>query len=237
MKARLYIGIVALLLLVSGSPAAANTIPIPLGPLVPVGSCVPTAGFTCVGPTSVTAPVAGLGTITISGFSNWPNTPGNISVTLDSNSPSQVPYLGVYGGNNLDEIDVQTSELLQISFSQPVFVTTIDFNKLFVAGVRGDTNNEVAGVNFLLGNLFLTSFYFGTQNGLLTVNNPIGNIQIDTIQFWAVPTSSATDSSNSDFGVSGLGASLTPVPEPGMLVLFGSGLVAIATRIRRRKSL
>jgi hypothetical protein len=194
---------------------------------------VPTTAFTCVGPTSVTVPVAGLGTITIAGFKPWPSTPGNIGVTLDSNSSSQVPYIGVTGGNNWDEIDLESpAEVLQIAFSTPVVVTTLDLNKLFLAGLRGDTNDEVAGVNFLFGGSFLgANFYFGTQNGMLTVNNPFGNVKIDTLQFWAVPTSNATDTSNSDFGVSAL--TVTPVPEPGMLLLFGSGLAAIALRLRR----
>lgn len=216
----------------------ANTIPIQLGPLVPLGSCVPTTTSTCTGPSTVTVAVAGLGNVTITAFSPYPNTLGNIGVTIDQSSGSPVPYLGVVGSNNDDEIDVDFSgEVLQISFSVPVYITTIDLNKLFLAGISNDTNNEVAGVNFILGNSFGTNFYVGTANGQLSIHNPFGNTPIDTLQFWAVPTSNATNDTNSDFGVSGLGASLSPVPEPGMLVLFGSGLAAIATRIRRRKSL
>jgi hypothetical protein len=182
--------------------------------------------------------VAGLGNVTVTAFNPWPNTLGNPGVTIDLSSGSPVTYLGVTGGFNQDEIDVDFSgEVLQISFSAPVYVTTINLNKLFLAGVSNDINNEVAGVNFIYGGFFQTNVYVGTQNGQLTVHNPIGNTPIDTLQFWAVPTSPATNDTNSDFGVSGLSASLTPVPEPGMLVLFGSGLVAIAARIRRQKSL
>jgi hypothetical protein len=235
MKSRLLIRLLALILFAGVIPAMANSIPIQLGTLVPLGSCVPTTGVTCIGPTSVTANVAGLGTITMTGFSIWPGTPGNISVTLDGNSSNSVPYLGVAGSNNDDEVDVATiGELLQISFSRAVQVTTLDLNKLFVAGVRGDTYNEIAGVNFLYQGSFLgTSFFSGTQNGMLTANSPFGNVKVDTIQFWAVPTSNATDASNSDYGVSGLVVS--PVPEPGTLLLLGSGLAAIATRRRLRR--
>jgi hypothetical protein len=186
----------------------------------------------------VTVAVAGLGNVTITAFSPYPSTLGNIGVTIDQSSGSPVPYLGVAGGNNDDEIDVDFSgEVLQVSFSVPVYITTIDLNKLFLAGVSNDINNEVAGVNFILGGFFQSNFYVGTANGQQTIHNPIGNTPIDTLQFWAVPTSSATNDTNSDFGVSGLSASLTPVPEPGMLVLFGSGLAALAARVRRRKSL
>ena len=236
MKVRWFIKFLAVTLFLGAVPAMADSIPIQLGSLVPVGSCVPTTSWTCVGPGSVTAPVAGLGTITISAFKPWPSTLGNIGVTLDSNSSSLVPYLGVTGGNNWDEIDIEPpAEVLQITFSAPVFVNTLDLNKLFLVGFRGDTNNEVAGVNYILGGSFLgANFYLGTENGMLTVNNPFGNTPIDTVQFWGVPTSSATDTTNSDFGVSAL--SVTPVPEPGTLLLLGSGLTLIAARLRRRKS-
>jgi hypothetical protein len=180
--------------------------------------------------------VAGLGTITITGYSLFPSTAGNISVTLDSNTSANVPYLGIFGGNNEDEIDLETGgELLQISFSQPVVIDSLDLNKLFLAGLRGDTSDEIAGISFFRGGSLLgTSFYTGTANGQLQVINPFGLVKIDTLQFWPKPISSATDMSNSDFGVSSL--TVTPVPEPGTLVLFISGFAALAARRRWRRT-
>lgn len=238
MKGNRLAKLLALLLFAGVVPAMANSIPIQLGPLVPLGFCVPTISTTCVGPTTVTVAVAGIGTITITGFKPFPNTLGNIGVTLDSNSSSQPAYLGITGGNNFDEIDIEPpSEVLQISFSRPVYVTTLSLNKLFAAGVRGDPIVEIAGVNFLNQGSFLgTNLFFGTANGMLKVNGPVGAVKVDTLQFWAVPTSNITDAANSDFGVSALSA--TPVPEPGTLVLLGSGLAAVAARRRlRRKTL
>lgn len=236
MKTKLLIKFLALILFVGAVPAMADGIPILLATMVPVGSCVPTTASTCIGPSSVTALVAGLGSVTITAFSPWPGTLGNIGVTLDINSSSQAPYLGVASGNEMDEIDVANSgEVLQIVFSAPVFLNALDLNKLFVAGVRSDLIVEIAGVNYLNQGAFLgTGFFFGTENGMLTVNNPFGNTQIDALQFWGVPTSDVTDSRNSDFGVSAL--TVTPVPEPGTLLLLGAGLAAIASRRRLRRN-
>lgn len=236
MRVKHLLKFLALLLFAGVLPAMANGIQIQLAPLVPVSPCVPTTGFTCAGPTSVSATVAGIGTVTITAYKPFPGTLAAIAVTLDSNTPSSVPYLGVFGGNNEDEIDLEVpAELLQISFSNPVYVTTINLNKLFLAFKRGDPFTEVAAISFLRGGTLLgTNLYPGTANGLFQANSPFGPVKVDTLQFFAFPTSSSTDAGNSDFGVSSLTAS--PVPEPGTLALLASGLAALAARRRLRRT-
>jgi hypothetical protein len=216
--------------------AWADTVNVPLAPAVPVGNCIPTAGNTCVGPTTVTLTIPGLTTLTMTALSPLPSGTGLLGVTLDDNSNPNVPYVGVAFGNNHDEIDLEVPEMIVIHFNPQVLVTTIDLNKFFPAGLRGDPFHELAGIAAFFNNIFVGSnvYVASTSTGQYTINLPFGNQYVTQLQFFAVPTSNSLGSDNSDFGISALG--LNPIPEPGTLLLLGTGLAGLLAR-RRRKSL
>jgi hypothetical protein len=206
-----------------------------LAGLVPIGSCIPSGSNTCLGPSSVTVTIPGVTTMTMTAYQPYPGTFGQLGVTLDDNTTPNVPYVGVALGNNHDEIDIQApGEMLVINFNPQVLVVTIDLNKFFPAFLRGDNFDEQAGVTALLNNVLIGTSIFtaSTTNGQLTASLPFGGQYVSELRFFAVPTSGSQNADNSDFGVSAM--ILRPVPEPGTLVLLGSGLAAIAWR--RRKS-
>jgi len=236
MKTKHMLGLLILLMAVAVIPASGNSITIQLAPLVPVGSCTPTAGTTCVGPHAVAALVPGLGTLTMTAFKPLATNSGLLGVTVDPNVSPNILYVGVTSGNNQDEIDLEPpTETLVLTFS-PSVVTTLVLNKLFPPNVRGDSGYETASVQFYANNILQGTALIvaATNTGVLSVNLPFGNVVVDELRFGNFSINSTTNASNSDYGISSL--TVIPIPEPGSLALLGTGLLGLAARRRSRQT-
>lgn len=159
--------------------------------------------------------------------SNWVNLQVTLTNTTGSEGSgleSRVSALGFDVGPKLENAYVSglfNTAVLNKSFPNQVG----GLDACFKAG--GGGNNCSGG-----GNGGVESFETGIFNIALTFSNPISKLDFDR---FAVRYQSI---SGSRLGTSGTGLGSigdpTAVPEPTSMLLLGSGLVALATRFRRR---
>lgn len=198
--------------------------------------------------------------ITASNYTNYLN-PGTNGVSITSSgtlgvkSVGGIDGVGVIGG--LVDREIDGSEWVKFDFTPDQRVDYFTLGALFATGNWGDQVNEQAVVlegingNIVTGLLtvntngltasWLSTSGFGTvstvsdglygSGGAFRVTNPFGEMAMKSITFSANSITSA----GSDYTIVAL--STSNVPEPGMISLFGMGLVALSGIgfIRRRK--
>ncbi|MCB2186608.1 MAG: PEP-CTERM sorting domain-containing protein [Deltaproteobacteria bacterium] len=185
------------------------------------------------------------------------NDPTQVDVSWNPNDQG----IGVWGGANDDEIDgrpspTSASEMLLLTFSEPVFLTSFSVVDLFYeywTNTQGNTSQEHWYTEMGFADLFGTGnvpFFAPTTNlysgegptqGFVTINVQPGltNQAVTQIGFFASPGNPNHESNDYALvGVTVAGGGDTPsgTPEPGTFLLLGSALGAAGWYRRRRRA-
>ena len=146
-------------------------------------------------------------------------------------------YVGIAssGGTQTDEIDyLNAQEMLVVEVAIESTVYRIEINKLFPDGYAGDSPSEQGRVCAYSSSTSLgcNDFVAASTDGRLALTISYfawGSTPATRLEFTALD-SGGIGAANSDYGISSI--TLSPVPEPGTMLLFGSGLAAFALRRR-----
>jgi hypothetical protein len=210
---------------------------------------------------ALTVGISGAALITASNYTNYLN-PGinGISITssgsLTTKTVGGITGIGVSGGYVSDEID-GSGEWVKFGFTPDQKVDFFTLGQLYASGNYGDVVNEQAIVLEGISGEIVTGVLSVQSNGLsaiwasggvnttattisaglegnggaFQVSNPFGELAMKSITFSA----NSNSYRGSDYTIVNL--STSNVPEPGMISLFGMGLVALSGMrfIRRRK--
>ena len=160
--------------------------------------------------------------------------------------------LGV-SGDTRGEIDV--NETLRGEFSTPVTLDGLTLLYLFNGPEFGDPN-EIAQIS-INGGSIVGTLTGGAENtavwslgggavvtscgatsltgtGCFMISNPFGSTLVSDIAFTAISAGAGLEN-DSDFSVGALDVSApTPTPEPGTMILLGTGALLVAARRKRR---
>jgi hypothetical protein len=193
------------------------------------------------GLTSVTKTVAGVGNVTVTGFTAT-STPaalrnfqlfdgvggaGAYGFCSAASGPLACQRDG-FGVGTDDEVGVSGSERLVVEFAIPVTLARFHFLDLFTAETgTADLATEQAGWSInggAVAGLLGTSSHFGSGTGAGYANIAVGNGGVTSVSFRALTPN------NSDFAL----AAIEVVPLPGAALLFATGLAGLAWARRRQ---
>ncbi len=173
-------------------------------------------------------------TLTASGRSLDNN--NNYWAYLDKTDGSGDAGLGVCKSsdcNGIDDDNVTLNELLNLSFSEMVKITSITFRD------GGHQQNFIGSAGFAVDDLTATTL--GEFAAFTPGDNPANLVNLVGTSFQFIAGSTFQGVTSEDHGRRLYLSSITVestgdlpgVPEPGTVVLLGLGLVGIAARIRR----
>lgn len=139
-------------------------------------------------------------------------------------TPATANGMGIISFIDTDRTEISDNEILTITFSQPVTITSILVSKLFTIASGKDTVDEEARWSFDGGptQMFVANTVDPEGRHFLTFT---GGANISAIDFF-------TQGGDHDYSLVSIGF----VPEPTMLALLGTaGLFAAGTRKRERE--
>jgi len=178
----------------------------------------------------------------------------------DAKTVNGYTALGVTSPGNDVDGEIDGNEAITFNFTNGLVVSDFTVAFLFANGYFSDTVNEISITTADTAGDLVTSNYLisleaiypdtynlkgadpgasvtvisdpvGTGSGVFTINNPFGNAKILSMTFFAA-NSTAAGAADSDYAI----GKITVVPEPGTILLFGTGLAGLAAVGRRRKS-
>lgn len=135
---------------------------------------------------------------------------------------------GIYNpGYEIDEIEFP--EMMRISFSSAVYVDYFDLTDLFYEGSPGYEYEEIGWYTFD-GDFISSKFVFSqTDHSILPSPASNGEYRLDINQLiseiWFSSPGNEICRQNHEFSVAGV--EVSPVPEPGTMLLLGSGLIGL----------
>jgi hypothetical protein len=133
-----------------------------------------------------------------------------------------------------EDDEIEGSELFKLSFSTPVLLSQIFFTDLFShEGGHAETgwydlNGSGSPVTFLAD----PSQVPGSTNGERTLSFPPSEVQFIT---FSAPGKLTFDGWEQHHEFSVAGVDITPTPEPGTILLLGSGLASLGLLGRQKK--
>jgi hypothetical protein len=170
---------------------------------------------------------------------NNPNAPIDLGTLFTSNVNGSVTALGIYAGNNATYVNAETVGLYDSTGTLLASTTVTDTGYLYdnyywsylitpVSVVAGDVYTVV---DFTNGNGFAYGLSYVSHWATLPSPYDDYAVQSGHLKF---PTSTGPANVTYYGGNVLLDENPPPVPEPGSLILFGSGLLGMAGVLRRK---